>query len=54
MNVDKDTQMTVCGLLKSIIEKGTPKDQWEKDLEDAYMLFDKTCRKVVIAKGGGK
>lgn len=36
---DKDIQMTVCGLLKSVIEAGIPPHQWEENTREALLIW---------------
>ena len=46
MVTDKDIEITVVALFKSIIESGAEPHTWEARLKDALNTFHKTCTAI--------
>ncbi len=44
--MDRDTRITVCGLVNAIINSGAPPEDWEKLAAQAYTTVDKTLLKI--------
>jgi hypothetical protein len=48
--MNRDTDILVTALLKSIIESGAETHRWEKLLEEAIILHHRTVKRIVEKK----